>query len=377
MNRLSFKQMINKSGEQPLPPEGSCLLGSINVAMFVNNPFTTDATFDWEKYGHVVRIFTRMLDNVVDINGLPLEGQRREILYKRRHGMGILGVGSAMSLLGMQYGSEESVAFVEKLMQQMAIIGFEIGIDLAIEKGPAPIFEDYTEIDGNLESNKVLWTNGKSMQKIWSVAPHLKARAVQYGCRFTHHTSIAPTGTISLSLNNNVSNGIEPSFSHKYTRNVIVAGKKSKQAVDVYSYELLLYKAITGSDVPPEYFSTSDTVPIKAHVDIQAAAQEWCDSSISKTINVPADVPFKEFKDIYMYAYEKGLKGATTFRFNPEVFQGVLVKEDDLENTEYVFKLEDGSEIVARGNDVISYAGEEHTAANLYDSIKEGYFGKF
>lgn len=367
----------NPCGEQPLPPEGSCLLGSINVALFVVNPFTEESYFDWDNYIRVVRVFTRALDNVVDINGLPLEGQRREIEYKRRHGMGVLGVGSAMSLLGMKYGSPESITFTEALVRTMAVAGLEVGIDLAIEKGPAPIFEDYTEIDGNLESNKVLWANGKYMQKVWSVAPHLKARAIKYGCRFTHHTSIAPTGTISLSLNNNASNGIEPSFSHKYTRNVIVAGKKSKQAVDVYSYELLLYKAITGSDVPPEYFSTSDTVPIKAHVDIQAAAQEWCDSSISKTINVPADVPFKEFKDIYMYAYEKGLKGATTFRFNPEVFQGVLVKEDDLENTEYVFKLEDGTEIVARGNDVISYAGEEHTAANLYDSIKEGYFGKF
>lgn len=363
--------------EQPLPPEGSCLLGSINVALFIEDPFTANARFDWERYEEVVRVFTRMLDNVVDINGLPLEGQRCEIEYKRRHGMGILGVGSAMSLLGMQYGSKDSVSFVEKLMERMAVIGFEVGVDLAIEKGPAPIFEDYTEINGNLESNKTLWANGKYMQRIWEVAPHLKDKAVQYGCRFTHHTSIAPTGTISLSLNNNVSNGIEPSFSHKYTRNVIVAGKKSKQAVDVYSYELLLYKHVTGNDDVPESFSTSDSVSIKGHVDIQAAAQKWCDSSISKTINVPSDLPFEDFKEVYLYAYEQGLKGCTTFRFNPEAFQGVLVKEDDLEKTEYVFKLEDGSEIYARGNDTILYAGEEHTAANLYDSIKEGYFGKF
>ena len=363
--------------EQPLPPEGSCLLGSINVAMFVNNPFTTDATFDWEKYGHVVRVFTRMLDNVVDINGLPLEGQRREILYKRRHGMGILGVGSAMSLLGMQYGSEESVDFVEKLMERMAVIGFEVGIDLAVEKGPAPIFEDYTGVNGNLESNKTLWANGKYMCRIWEVAPHLKVKAIKYGCRFTHHTSIAPTGTISLSLNNNASNGIEPSFSHKYTRNVIVEGKKSKQAVDVYSYELLLYKYLTGKEEAPENFSTSDSVSIKGHVDIQAAAQKWCDSSISKTINVPSDISFEDFKEVYLYAYEQGLKGCTTFRFNPEAFQGVLVKDEDLKETEYIFKLENGAEIVARGNDTILYAGEEHTAANLYDAIKEGYFGKF
>lgn len=363
----------NPCGEQPLPPEGACLLGSINVAKFVDEPFTENARFDWEKYKRVVKIFTRMLDNVVEINGLPLEGQRKAIEYKRRHGMGILGVGSALSLLGDTYGSESSVAFTEELMKVMAVVGFEEGVKLAQEKGPAPIFNDYT--DG--VSNKELWVSGKYMAKIWDVNPGLKEEALKYGCRFTHHTSIAPTGTISLSLNNNASNGIEPSFSHKYTRNVIVEGKKSKQAVDVYSYEMLLYKEVTGSDTIPESFSTADNVTTYAHVDIQAAAQKWCDSSISKTINVPSDIPFDQFKDIYLYAYDNGLKGCTTFRFNPEAFQGVLVNEEDLAATSYIFKLEDGSELVAKGNDMINYAGEEHTAANLYDAIKEGYFGKF
>lgn len=363
----------NPCGEQPLPPEGACLLGSINVAKFVDEPFTDNARFDWEKYKKVVKIFTRMLDNVVEINGLPLEGQRKAIEYKRRHGMGILGVGSALSLLGDTYGSESSVAFTEELMKVMAVVGFEEGVKLAQEKGPAPIFNDYT--DG--VSNKELWVSGKYMTKIWDVNPGLKEEALKYGCRFTHHTSIAPTGTISLSLNNNASNGIEPSFSHKYTRNVIVEGKKSKQAVDVYSYEMLLYKEVTGSDTIPESFSTADNVTTYAHVDIQAAAQKWCDSSISKTINVPSDIPFDQFKDIYLYAYDNGLKGCTTFRFNPEAFQGVLVNEEDLAATSYIFKLEDGSELVAKGNDMINYAGEEHTAANLYDAIKEGYFGKF
>lgn len=363
----------NPCGEQPLPPEGSCLLGSINVAKFIINPFTSQARFDWDKYKEVVRIFTRMLDNVVEINGLPLEGQCKSIEYKRRHGMGILGVGSALSLLGDTYGSESSIAFTEELMKVMAVVGFKVGIGLAVEKGPAPIFNDST----NGVSNKVLWCDGKYMAKIWEAAPELKEKALQYGCRFTHHTSIAPTGTISLSLNNNASNGIEPSFSHKYTRNVIVEGKKSKQAVDVYSYEMLLHKEITGEDVVPSTFSTADNVTTYAHVDIQAAAQKWCDSSISKTINVPSDIAFDDFKDIYIYAYDNGLKGCTTFRFNPEAFQGVLVNEEDLEATTYIFKLDDGTEVVAKGNDTINYAGEEHTAANLYDAIKENYFGKF
>lgn len=363
----------NPCGEQPLPPEGSCLLGSINVAKFVVNPFTEDAYFDWTKYQEVVAVFTRMLDNVVEINGLPLEGQRYEIEYKRRHGMGYLGLGSALSMLGDTYGSESSIKFAGELMKVMAVTGFKVGIDLAKEKGPAPIFYDKT----NYVDNKEHWVNGEYMSRIWEAAPHLKEEALKYGCRFTHHTSIAPTGTISLSLNNNASNGIEPTFSHKYTRNVIVEGKKSKQAVDVYSYEMLLYKAITGKDAVPEFFSTADNVTTYAHVDIQAAAQVWCDSSISKTINVPSDIAFDDFKDIYLYAYDHGLKGCTTFRFNPEAFQGVLVNEADLEATNYVFKLEDGSEVVAKGNDIISYDGEEHSAANLYDAIKEGYFGKF
>lgn len=363
----------NPCGEQPLPPEGSCLLGSVNVAKFVVNPFMEDAYFDWDKYKEVVAIFTRMLDNVVEVNGLPLEGQRHEIEYKRRHGMGYLGIGSALSMLGDTYGSESSIRFAGDLMRVMAVTGFEVGVELAQEKGPAPIFYDKT----NHVDNKEHWVNGEYMARIWEVAPQLKEKALKYGCRFTHHTSIAPTGTISLSLNNNASNGIEPTFSHKYTRNVIVEGKKSKQAVDVYSYEMLLYKAITGKETVPEFFSTADNVTTYAHVDIQAAAQVWCDSSISKTINVPSDITFEDFKDIYLYAYDHGLKGCTTFRFNPEAFQGVLVNEADLEATSYVFKLEDGSEVVAKGNDLITYDGEEHSAANLYDAIKEGYFGKF
>nr|WP_280790449.1 hypothetical protein [Photobacterium damselae] len=192
---------------------------------------------------------------------------------------------------------------------------------------------------------------------------------------------------MSLSLANNASNGIEPSFAHHYTRNVIVAGKKTKESVDVYSYELLAYrelindKAMPYSTDPdavlPDYFITADDITPSQHVEVQAAAQRWIDSSISKTANVPTNFAFESFKDIYMDAYDKGLKGCTTFRFNSEVFQGVLVKEKDLENTTYVFTLADGSTFEAKGNEQIEYDGEIHTAANLYDALKEGYYGKF
>ncbi len=163
-------------------------------------------------------------------------------------------------------------------------------------------------------------------------------------------------------------------------------GKKSKEKIDVFSYEMLCYRehlAGAAGDLEetlaqlPDCFVTTSELPPQAHIDIQAAAQQWVDSSISKTINVPADYPYEEFKDIYSRAHESGLKGCTTFRFNPARFQGVLVKEQDLENTVYKFILEDGGVVEAKGNDEIEYDGEIHTAANLYDALNEGYYGKY
>ena len=363
--------------EQPLPPNGSCLLGSLNLAFLVKDPFTPQASFDWDTYRELIHVFSRMLDNVVELNGLPLPEQRHEIEYKRRHGMGFTGLGSALSLLGMSYGSPASIEFTESISRTMAIESYRYGIKLAQEKGPAPIFNDSFTYRGVTRSAKEWWVDSPFMQQIFAVEPDLRILALKHGCRYTHATSIAPTGTISLTVNNNVSNGIEPTFTHKYTRNVIKEGRKAKVAVDVYSYELLLYKHIFGTDEVPSSFSTTDNVSARNHVDIQAAAQKWCDSSISKTINVPTDAPFDEFKGIYLYAYEQGLKGCTTFRFNPETLQGVLVKSDDLESTSYIFTLEDGSEVIASGLDRISYDGDEYQANNLYDAIKEGYYGKF
>ena len=284
--------------------------------------------------------------------------------------MGITGLGSSLSLMGIRYGSGEAIKFTEDVERTMAVIGYQEGYNLAVEKGMAPIFYN----DSNLES----WVNSKYMKKIWEQWPEGKELVSEKGCRFTHHTSIAPTGTISLSFGNNVSNGIEPSFSHAYTRNVILEGKKSKSAEKVYSYEGLVWKQKFGEDsIFPPYFVTTEEVTPKEHIDMQAAAQKWCDSSISKTINVPTDIDYEEFQHIYLEAYKNGLKGCTTFRFNPEAFQGVLVKEKDLKNTLYEFVLEDGEIIEASGDQEIQYDGETHTAANLFDAIKENYYGKF
>ncbi|MBV8740692.1 MAG: adenosylcobalamin-dependent ribonucleoside-diphosphate reductase, partial [Sinobacteraceae bacterium] len=394
----------NPCGEQPLPPYGSCLLGSVNLTRFVKNPFTDFAEFDWGEYREVVKIFTRMLDNVVEVNGLPLEKQREEIRRKRRHGMGFLGLGSALTLLGMKYGSPESVKFTEDVAREMAVAGWEAALELAREKGPAPIMnEEFTVTREMLRKRPEMardgWKPGakiagrllharysRYMQRIAEVAPQLVHELAEVGARFTHHSSIAPTGTISLSLANNASNGIEPSFAHYYFRNVIRQGRKTKEKVDVFSFELLAYrqlvnaKAILGASSAaeklPEYFSSADEVTPRQHVDIQAAAQRWVDSSISKTANVPTDYKYENFKDIYLYAHEQGLKGCTTFRFNPEAFQGVLVKEEDLKNTTYVFTLEDGTDLEVKGDELIEYDGETHTAANLFDAMKEGYYGK-
>jgi len=405
MNNNWFCENIratNPCGEQPLPPYGACLLGSVNLTKFVKKPFTDEAFFDWAEYKEVIAIFTRMLDNVVEINGLPLDEQRKEILRKRRHGMGYLGLGSSLTMLKMKYGEEDSLKFTEEVSRILAEVGWETGIDLAEEKGAAPIMEEEFVVTADMLAKrpemaadgikvgakvkgKVLL--GKYSRYMQQFPEGLRNKIAKKGVRFTHHSSIAPTGTISLSLANNASNGIEPSFAHHYSRNVIREGKKSKEKVDVYSYELLAYRELINpkampfseneDEKLPDYFLDSSTIQAKAHVDIQAASQKWIDSSISKTINVPTDYDYVDFKNIYLYAYDKGLKGCTTFRFNPEAFQGVLVTEKDLENTTYKFTLDDGSQVEVKGNEEIEYDGETHSAANLYDALKEAYYGKF
>jgi ribonucleoside-diphosphate reductase alpha chain len=347
-----------------------------------------------------------MLDNVVEINGLPLPQQRNEIQRKRRHGMGFLGLGSTTTMLRMKYGEPAAVAFTEEVAKQLALAGWEESLELAKEKGPAPIMNENFEVTeemlrrrpemrgdgyqlGDKVPGRILHAKySRYMQRVAAENPELVEALAETGSRFTHHSSIAPTGTISLSLANNASNGIEPSFAHHYFRNVIRQGKKTKEKVDVFSFELLAYRDMIDADAMPQtadnavsnlpdYFITADEISPKQHVDIQAAAQKWIDSSISKTANVPTDYPYDDFKDIYLYAYQQGLKGCTTFRFNPEAFQGVLVKEKDLKNTTYKFTLDDGTTVDLKGDEEIEYDGEVHTAANLFDALKEGYYGKF
>jgi ribonucleoside-diphosphate reductase alpha chain len=285
----------------------------------------------------------------------------------------------------------------------MAVCGWQEALNLAREKGPAPILqqtftltpelfrrapelaEDGYRAGDTLTGAVLMARYSRYMRQLATIEPELVESIAREGARFTHHSSIAPTGTISLSLGNNASNGIEPSFAHRYARNVLREGRSTKEKIDVYAYELLAYRALVDADAGPatdsekplpDYFVSTDDVTPRQHIDMQAAAQKWIDSSISKTINVPTDYPFEEFKEIYLYACSQGLKGATTFRFNPRRFQGVMVRERDLHNTRYRFTLADGSMVELRGDESVEYDGQVHTAANLYDALKEGYYGR-
>src|SRR5699024_4287434 len=261
-------------------------------------------------------------------------------LYKRRHGMGFLGLGSALTMLRMQYGRPESLEFTERVSREMAVAGWETAAELAEEKGAAPIMDDDFEVTpemlrkrpemkrdgyrvGDKVHGRILHARySRYMQKVAEVAPEVVDRLAESGARFSHHTSIAPTGTISLSLANNASNGIEPSFAHHYNRNVIREGRKSKEKVDVFSFELLAYRHFVDGEAManakdsahalPEYFITAEDITAEEHVDSQAAAQKWVDSSISKPANASTDYPYEDCKHIYLYAWKQGLKGCTT-----------------------------------------------------------------
>ncbi|HET8882075.1 MAG TPA: adenosylcobalamin-dependent ribonucleoside-diphosphate reductase [Solimonas sp.] len=402
MNPLWFCEDIratNPCGEQPLPPYGACLLGSVDLASFVRQPFTPRAHFDFDAYADTVRVFARMLDNVCDISGLPLAAQRDEITRKRRHGMGYFGLGSAMTMLGLRYGAADSIAFTTRVTQRLALENWRAALALANEKGPAPALTETIELtpqhlqrcpelarDGHkagarLPARVLHARYSPHLRRIADVDPALVDALAETGARYTHATSIAPTGTMAASVGNNASNGIEPSFAHSYVRNMIVPGEKAKRALRMESLELQRYRELVDADVdagalPPTFVTAADIAP-RAHVDVQAAAQAWIDSSISKTINVPSDIAFDDFKNIYLYAIDRGLKGCTTFRFNPEAHQGVLVQDADLAATRYEFRMADGSLVQLPGDAQVEYEGGRYTAANLYDALKEGLYGKF
>lgn len=317
-NNLAYCEHIsatNPCGEQPLPPYGTCLLGSINLARLVRDPFSTGAHIDPTELETLTATAVRMMDNVVEASNYPLDAQRQEAETKRRIGLGMTGLADALIMCEQTYGTDEAASLAEDWAETVSHAAYRASTALAQEKGAFPLFD------------KDAYLNGPMIQ----VMPEdIRDGIAEHGIRNALLTSIAPTGTISL-MADNVSSGIEPVFSFNYTRHV-TQPDGSRKASDVSDYAYRVFKAAKGPDTPlPDYFVDAQSLSPVAHLKMQAAIQRHVDSAISKTINIPADYPFEDFADVYLQAYESGCKGCTTYR--PSDVRGAVLELKDNEGT--------------------------------------------
>ena len=309
MNNLGYAETIaatNPCGEQPLPPYGACLLGSVNLARLVNDPFGPEAALDEDALDDLVATAVRMMDNVVDASRFPLPQQAAEARAKRRIGLGVTGLADALMMVGLRYGAPEAAEATRRWMKRIARAAYLTSAGLARDKGAFPLFDAEAFLASGF------------MQKM---DEDVRAAIRTHGIRNALLTSVAPTGTISLYAGN-VSSGIEPVFAHAYTRKVLQKdGTRTEE--EVVDYAVALWRERMGDAPFPDWFVDAQTLDPLDHVAMQAAAQEWVDSSISKTINCPEDISFEAFKDVYLAAWDQGCKGCTTYRPN-EVTGSVL-----------------------------------------------------